>query len=88
MATTARYPVERGLAEVEIETEPLNEVEDSTEASDRTATTPEIDYEEVARLAYCYWLDRQGRDGSAEEDWLRAEQDLRSRPAAQTESEG
>jgi len=33
--------------------------------------------EEVARLAYLYWLDRGCEHGSAEEDWLRAEQELR-----------
>lgn len=34
----------------------------------------------VARLAYSYWLERQGSNqGSAEEDWLRAERELRAR---------
>lgn len=33
-------------------------------------------YEEVRRLAYEYWLARGCPDGSAEEDWFRAEQDL------------
>jgi hypothetical protein len=33
--------------------------------------------DEVARLAYLYWLDRGCQNGSAEEDWLRAEQQLR-----------
>lgn len=37
-----------------------------------------LDREEIARLAYRNWLDRQGRDGgSAEEDWLDAENELR-----------
>jgi Protein of unknown function (DUF2934) len=31
----------------------------------------------IARLAYLYWLDRGGQQGSAEEDWLRAEHELR-----------
>ncbi len=39
-----------------------------------------LDREEIARLAYDYWLEREGRDGgSAEEDWLRAENELRTR---------
>ena len=34
--------------------------------------------ESIAVLAYSYWLDRGCGDGSAEEDWLRAENELRS----------
>jgi hypothetical protein len=32
--------------------------------------------EEIAQLAYRYWLERDANEGSAEEDWLRAERDL------------
>jgi hypothetical protein len=35
------------------------------------------DQEEVARLAYSYWLARGCPEGSAEEDWLRAEGEVR-----------
>jgi hypothetical protein len=38
-----------------------------------------ISRDEVARLAYSYWDARGGEGGSAEEDWLRAEQALRAR---------
>jgi hypothetical protein len=41
--------------------------------------------EEIAVLAYFYWEARGGQDGSAEEDWLRAEQELFERIAQQTE---
>jgi hypothetical protein len=34
------------------------------------------DQEEVARLAYSYWLARGCPEGSPEEDWLRAEQEV------------
>jgi len=37
--------------------------------------------EEIANLAYQYWLDGGCRDGTAEEDWLRAERDLRGQYA-------
>lgn len=38
------------------------------------------DHEAIARLAYGYWLDRQDSgDGSPDQDWFRAEQELRSR---------
>ncbi len=33
----------------------------------------------VARLAYNYWLERRDtNEGSAEEDWLRAEREIRA----------
>lgn len=38
----------------------------------------EADREQVARLAYRYWEEGGRREGTAEEDWLRAEQDLQS----------
>ena len=34
-------------------------------------------YEEIAKLAYSYWEARGYQGGSAEEDWARAEQELR-----------
>jgi hypothetical protein len=38
--------------------------------------------EAIARLAYLFWLDRGGQHGSAEQDWLRAEQELRLNPTS------
>ena len=40
--------------------------------------------EEIAQLAYLYWESRGYEGGSPEEDWLRAEQELRLRAAAAT----
>ncbi len=37
------------------------------------------DRDEIARLAHSYWEARGCQDGSAEEDWIRAEQELRTR---------
>jgi len=37
------------------------------------------EHEEIARLAYSYWEARGRTGGSAEEDWLRAEREYRSR---------
>ena len=34
--------------------------------------------EEIARLAYTLWTDRGCQGGSPEEDWMRAEQQLRA----------
>jgi len=42
------------------------------------APAPVPDQDEIARLAYSYWEARGGEDGSAEEDWYRAERDLRA----------
>jgi len=39
---------------------------------------PELKTEEIARLAYSYWEARGCQGGSADEDWLRAEQELRA----------
>jgi hypothetical protein len=45
--------------------------------------TPTTEYEptrdEIALQAYLYWEERGCEGGSSEEDWLRAEQELRSR---------
>jgi hypothetical protein len=40
-----------------------------------------LDPGEVAHLAYAYWEARGGQGGSSEEDWRRAEQELRARCA-------
>jgi hypothetical protein len=38
---------------------------------------PTVDREAIARLAYSYWEARGFTGGSAEEDWLRAEEEIR-----------
>jgi hypothetical protein len=47
-----------------------------TVAEKVTATTPT--HEEIALLAQQYWIERGRQDGQAEQDWLRAEQELMS----------
>lgn len=42
------------------------------------AQEPEITNEEIAELAYAYWQERADGPGCAEDDWCRAEQDLRA----------
>jgi len=44
------------------------------------------DREEVARLAYTYWESRGFEGGSPEQDWFRAEQEIRERTAAKRTS--
>ena len=43
---------------------------------------PAFDQEAIARLAYSYWEARGCQNGSPEEDWFRAEAELRNRLAA------
>jgi hypothetical protein len=46
-------------------------------------TTP-LEHKRIARLAYSYWETRGRPDGSPEEDWFRAEEELRRRKSAFT----
>jgi hypothetical protein len=39
---------------------------------------PEITHEQIARLAYSYWEARGSQGGSPEDDWARAELELRA----------
>ena len=54
-------------------------VSPAPEATPSAEHTPQG--EEIARLAYSYWEARAFQGGSAEEDWHRAERELRTRPA-------
>jgi len=45
-------------------------------------TVSEPSYEEIALLAFTFWEARGCCGGSAEEDWLRAEHQLRARTCA------
>ena len=58
----------------------MTERSDSLTAPASAATTaasgPTLD--EIAQLAYSYWEARGYQGGSSEEDWLRAEEELRA----------
>lgn len=60
--------------------------------SESSGTTPidtggtASEQEEIARLAYELWMQRGCPLGSPEEDWCRAEEQLRHRPLAATAS--
>jgi hypothetical protein len=51
------------------------------EKDNAVAFNPEVElpHEEIAKLAYSYWIARGHSHGGAEEDWLRAERELRQR---------
>jgi hypothetical protein len=58
-------------------------VEEEVQAATSPAPQPDAgEREEIARLAYSYWEARGRTGGSAEEDWLRAEREYRSRREA------
>ncbi len=44
-----------------------------------SSDSKEATYEEIANLAHSYWVARGHHHGWAEEDWLRAERELKSR---------
>ncbi len=44
-----------------------------------TPTAPISEQEEIAKLAFSYWEARGCQGGSPEEDWARAEHEIRSR---------
>jgi len=69
----AKHDLKRSTAAPEIET--AVEVVTVT-----TAYAPAAD--EIAALAYTYWAGRGCQGGSPEEDWLRAEQELRAKTFA------
>jgi len=48
------------------------------QAANEGADSPQLNTEEIARLAYSYWEARGCQGGSADEDWFRAEKELRA----------
>jgi len=46
-----------------------------------------IPREEIERLAYYYWLERGGQGGSPEDDWFRAEAELRRQRGLDSKSD-
>ena len=62
---------------------PVVETSPSTETTlSHSVVTEGPSFDEIARLAYSYWEARGYQGGSSEEDWLRAEQQLRGRASA------
>ena len=51
--------------------------EKATVAAAVKSVTPS--HEEIAQLAQRFWVERGWQDGYAEQDWLRAEQELRGK---------
>jgi hypothetical protein len=66
-----------------VEATPAPALEPAVSAPE-TVATPAPSFEDVASLAYSYWEARGCQGGSPEEDWLRAEQELRTHTVAAT----
>ena len=77
MSTRGKRPTQRTKSQqpvpAEVSAPPIS-VAEAGEGSD----APEPRRQEIARLAYSYWEARGCEGGSAEEDWLRAERELRT----------
>jgi hypothetical protein len=75
-AATGAAPAKRRTTRTK-SSESISEI--SSKDSMRTAALePTVDRGAVARLAYSYWEARGFVGGSAEEDWLRAEKEIRT----------
>lgn len=72
VASTSSIVDPVGVVAPAIETEPMNRIETA-------AAAREVSQEEVAKLAYSYWIAGGYEHGGAEKDWLRAEQELRAK---------
>ena len=51
----------------------------TSKAAASKKSIPMPSHEEISRLAEQYWRERGHQDGHAEQDWLRAEQELMKR---------
>ncbi|MEX2261386.1 MAG: DUF2934 domain-containing protein [Bryobacteraceae bacterium] len=79
-ASAKKSRTARTLKEADSMDAPMVEESPAASASNGRRPVPEeIDREAVANLAYSYWLKRGNQGGSPEEDWLRAEEELRER---------
>jgi hypothetical protein len=75
-AAAAASPVKRRTVRPKSSVSSTSEIS-SPDPIGEGETNPTMDREAVARLAYSYWEARGFVGGSAEEDWLRAEQEIR-----------
>jgi hypothetical protein len=80
MATITRIPSKKEVVNAE-QTSP-SAAEPNPQKQPHYQVSPaelsvEPTHEQIARLAHSYWLDRGRGEGSADEDWFRAERELR-----------
>lgn len=73
---------QHSAAAAETPASPARNPETQVAQADAVVSDRELSREDIARLAYALWEARGGQGGSPEEDWLRAEQELRRRNPA------
>jgi hypothetical protein len=76
--TEAPVPTISEQADVTVASAP-EAMDASSEMAAGQIAVPFTSQDEVAQLAYSYWLERGCQGGSPEEDWLRAEEEVRRR---------
>ncbi len=59
--------------------------ESSTNRMDPSSVGEDHKHQKIAQLAYSYWRARDDNQGSAEEDWLRAEAEVDGTGSAKSE---
>jgi hypothetical protein len=67
-----------GSGSITVDTNPAPVTEITPTEPSNSIALP-VTEQQIAELAYSYWEARGCQDGSAEEDWYRAEQELRAR---------
>ena len=76
-ATSHSRRTKAAASEPETTTAPA--IEATPQAAEPEIRIVEPTHEQIARMAHSYWVARGQQGGSPEEDWARAEQELRSR---------
>ena len=80
-ARTRKHAPAKRNADPVVESSPSTDSIPAATLAENTSThsliTEAPTFDEIARLAYSYWEARGYQGGSSEEDWLRAEQELR-----------
>jgi hypothetical protein len=82
IVVSAPVPVRHKPATPRRPRRPAAEPAPAAAASALETAAPPPASEQIAHLAYSYWEARGYRGGSPEEDWLRAEQELRTQLSA------
>lgn len=75
MAESVKKPTTKSTAAAKPRKAPAKKAASNVEFIDRSDPS----YEQIAELARKYWADRGYKDGHHEEDWFRAEQELRGK---------
>ena len=76
MLTTTQLPAEGHAVPFDSSSETQAQLSSQPETASSNGNDPS--HQEIAVLAYSYWLSRGDGEGSEVEDWLRAERELRT----------